>query len=572
MSSDEIFETTRSIVIAEIQKITYKDYLPLLLGDSFSSLVPDYTGYDSSIDPNVPNAFATAAYRFGHSQIQPFFERLNENYESIPAGPLPLVDAFFDTSQFTNNGGVDPILRGLLSKNARLVDEFINSILTNHLFSESLSEPGFDLAALNVQRGRDHGLPPYLTWKQWAKTQCGVESDFRNQLTQIHLLQTYGGLNNVDLFVGGLAEEPLPGGVVGATFACIFANTFNALRDGDRFYYENPAGPMPLFTPAQRAEIEMASLSRVICDNSGITEVQPNAFMANQPRVPCSQIPTVDLSQWSSESEPDLCYIRFRTGATGEADYTAISMLLDSNIPTRVDTETVSGMSTDCLSFLCPTETFRTRVTAFASNWCPVMTNMNLQDRLQWLSACSRLILKPEDIISKNGLYRSLASCQVGSDFSLQFCANGPDVKLAAKYDQTAQKQQMSSEDTKLRELLSDSGLANSDIDLILEDLEGGGNKREKARGQADGRKQQMGSDTELRNLLTDNGFSNNDINLILEDLEGGGASKETTNKDLIAAMEQVLAAFKTQSKTEEKADEKKSSVMELEEALKDMN
>ncbi len=165
MSSDDVFETARSIVIAEIQKITYTDYLPLLLGSFSSRLIPSYTRYDPSVFPNVPNAFAAAAYRFGHSQIQPFFERLGKDYRPILAGPLSLVDAFFNNTHFMENGGTDPILRGLLATPARQVDEFLNNVLTNMLFASNSSSPGMDLASLNIQRGRDHGLPTYLVWK-----------------------------------------------------------------------------------------------------------------------------------------------------------------------------------------------------------------------------------------------------------------------------------------------------------------------------------------------------------------------------------------------------------------------
>ena len=67
---EEVFQTARKVVGAEIQKITYKDYLPLLLGQSgFNELIGNYTGYNDAINPGVPNGFSTAAYRFGHSQI-----------------------------------------------------------------------------------------------------------------------------------------------------------------------------------------------------------------------------------------------------------------------------------------------------------------------------------------------------------------------------------------------------------------------------------------------------------------------------------------------------------------------
>lgn len=548
LSSDQIFQTTRNILIAMIQKITYKDYVPILLGDQFQDLIPAYSGYDSTVDPNIPNSFATAAYRFGHSQLQPFFERLDESYKSIPAGPLALVDAFFDTSQFTNNGGTDPILRGLLTRNARLVDEFMNSVLTSRLFSEGPSTPGLDLASLNIQRGRDHGLPTYLTWKQWAKTRCGVESEFRNQLTQIHLLQTYGSLNNVDLFVGGLAEEPLPGGVVGAIFGCIFANTFGPLRDGDRFYYENAEGSMPLFTPAQRQEIEMASLSRVICDNTDIDEVQPNAFMANQERVPCSQLPSVDLSRWSSSNGlPELCYLRYNTGNVGSADYIAVSRQF-SPFQSRINRRTVNGMGSDCLSFLCPQEKRKTRLIVLSSNSCPIQANMNLPGRSMFGNQF-RAWISTDDIQSKNGLYTSLGSCLGASDVAVSFCMNGPDDEEEAKivghsYTEKQQGQEVDKfvSDDELRRLLSD--IPRDHLEEIFED----------------GRSRSM----------------------------GGLGAQEDDSKELIALMEEVLTSLKAQSveamhmpptpphhddhMDDHMDDHKESSIVELEDALKQLN
>ena len=274
---ERVYQETRKIVGALIQKITLYDYLPLILGDQvFEQLVGmDYPGYQPGTDASIPNAFATAAYRFGHSQIQPTFERLNPSFQSIPAGPLSLRDAFFNPQAYYDSQGTAPLVRGWITQPARQLDEFLNSILTNQLFERD-NEPGMDLATLNVQRGRDHGLPPYLIWKNFCKNQFNISSDIRNELTYIRFLQTYGTLDTVDLFVGALAEEPLPGSIVGATLACIFGITFSRLRAGDRFWYENPG----VFTPAQRTEIQKGTIARIICDNGGgIPRVQTNAFL-----------------------------------------------------------------------------------------------------------------------------------------------------------------------------------------------------------------------------------------------------------------------------------------------------
>ena len=44
----------------------------------------------------------------------------------------------------------------------------------------------------------------------------------------------YGHPGNVDVWVGGLMEEPVAGGRVGPTVKCLLLEQFRRLRDGDR--------------------------------------------------------------------------------------------------------------------------------------------------------------------------------------------------------------------------------------------------------------------------------------------------------------------------------------------------
>lgn len=426
-TSDKIFLTTREIVSAMIQKITYKDYLPILLGDSFSTLIPSYdlTGYNPEVDPSVPNAFASAAYRFGHSQIQPAFPRVNSEFEDLPEGPLDLNSAFFDTGP-VRDFGIGGIARGWLSTPARKVDEFINSILTNNLFAEDSDTPGMDLASLNIQRGRDHGLPPYLIWKQWAKKECGLESDFVNELTHIRFLQTYGSLENVDLFVGGLAEEALPGGVVGAVFACIFTQTFLGARDGDRFYYENPDGA---FTPAQIAEIEKATLSRVLCDNIDVDEVQPNAFLVDQDREPCSSIPSVDLSLWAdSAAAESTCYAKVRNagGFFGNL-IAAVSQRDAGDTAVHFNVQVLSSFDSSCFSISCPGAGAQTEFAIFSYDGCPVSGHgPGLPDSQSIFRFSYLHELGPEYFVASNGFYATEGECESASTAAVRFNCNLP--------------------------------------------------------------------------------------------------------------------------------------------------
>ena len=83
------------IVGAEVQHITFKHWLPTVLGEKGMQMMGPYQGYDPAANPGISNAFATAALRFGHSLINPQLHRLNESFMPIPEGHLPLGKAFF---------------------------------------------------------------------------------------------------------------------------------------------------------------------------------------------------------------------------------------------------------------------------------------------------------------------------------------------------------------------------------------------------------------------------------------------------------------------------------------------
>ena len=297
---EKIYQETRKILGAMMQVITYKEFLPLLFGQYYEEYVPPYFGYNPFIDVTIPNSFATAALRFGHSLIRPVLMRLNENWEPVDEGPLPLERAFFNPVEYFKSNGTDPLLRGLLVAHSRDIDIFINNILTTKLFTESPERIGMDLASLNIQRGRDHGIPSYRKWQRLCENVYPKRNaSFHFRSVERALRDVYGteGFNEgMDLWVGGLAERKLPGAQVGPTFACILGLTFTRIRDGDRFWYESPYN----FRYSQLREIRKVTLAKVICNNAeNITSIQPEAFRSDQKRLSCSQLADINLRYWS---------------------------------------------------------------------------------------------------------------------------------------------------------------------------------------------------------------------------------------------------------------------------------
>ena len=299
-NGERVYQETRKIVGAVFQKITFDDYLPLILGPNPPKGYK-YKKYNEKENPGISNSFATAAYRFGHSQIRPEFEVLNNNFE--PIAPAINLRFMFFNNTFIQKRGIEPLLFGLIANFSETVDRTLSSGIINDLFQRPNS-PGQNLAALNIHRARDHGLRGYNEFRKF----CGLSSattfeDTKNEIKDPEnrdiLRRLYNDNPNlVELWVAGLAETPVPGGSVGPTFQCVIAEQFRRARDGDRFYYRRKKQ----FTKKQLVQIKKASLSRIYCDNlKSLVSIQKNAFKAptdSKPRITCDRIPGIDLCEW----------------------------------------------------------------------------------------------------------------------------------------------------------------------------------------------------------------------------------------------------------------------------------
>ncbi|XP_008059813.1 thyroid peroxidase isoform X2 [Carlito syrichta] len=247
-SADTAYQEARKVVGALHQIITMRDYVPKILGPkAFGQYVGSYEGYDSTANPTVSNVFSTAAFRFGHATVHPLVRRLDAHFQEHPDLPrLWLHEAFFRPWRLIQGG--------------------------------------------------------YNEWREFCglprlETPADLSTAVADRTVVDRIVDLYKHPDNIDVWLGGLAEDFLPGARTGPLFACIIGKQMKALRDGDRFWWEN----RPVFTDAQRHELKRHSLSRVICDNTGLTQVPVDAFQVGrfpQDFESCEGIPGMDLEAW----------------------------------------------------------------------------------------------------------------------------------------------------------------------------------------------------------------------------------------------------------------------------------
>ncbi|XP_049950718.1 uncharacterized protein LOC126457994 [Schistocerca serialis cubense] len=278
-SDETVFQEARRIVVAEIQHITFNEFLPTVLGQIVSQR-PElklkeqgyFTSYSSSNHAGTINSVATTALQIFRFMV-----------------PESLMDG-----KNVSKDSSEPVIQKLLNTPA--------SIPLAHTPYTSTSN--WNVASLLIHRGRDHGLPPYV---QWLKL-CPMSSDHSRQTHNIPeeslsvLKKIYSDPGLIDLFVGGVLETELDGAIVGPTFTCLLAHQFALVRNSDRFWYENDLPPSS-FSKKQLQELRKVTLAGLLCANMPTLEqVQSRVFIQEDPylnvRISCELQPSLDLSAW----------------------------------------------------------------------------------------------------------------------------------------------------------------------------------------------------------------------------------------------------------------------------------
>jgi hypothetical protein len=270
-TDEQIYQHARKLVGGQMQAIVYEEWLPAL-----GMEVPPYVTWNVFQAPTIMNVFSAAAFRYGHTTINSLLVRMDDNGNYISQGDILLRDAYFNPGAIRNIGGIEPYLIGMATVVQQDFDCKVIDDLRNFLFGEPGSG-GLDLAAINIARGRERGLPDYNSVrKDFGLKPIESFSELSDDPTTNQLFETlYGDIDKIDPWVGILAEPHMPDALFGKTAMTIVKRQFMALRDGDRFYYENDHG----LSEEEKQWLKETRLVDVVRRNSPISIIQDQIFI-----------------------------------------------------------------------------------------------------------------------------------------------------------------------------------------------------------------------------------------------------------------------------------------------------
>jgi len=270
-SDEELFQEARRWTVGMYQAIVFEEWLPAM-----GVHLPNYAGYDNTKDGSISNIFSAAAFRLGHTLLNSTIQRVDADGNVIPDGNLTLAQAFFNPD-VVEEVGLDPYFKGMAEQIEQALDCKLVDDVRNFLFGPP-GAGGLDLAAININRGRERGLPDLNT----LRTDLGLPvfnnfSDINTDSETTDALEAaYSDINKIDAWVGMLSEEPMANALFGPSIMEIMVQQFQALRDADRFYYQND----PAFSVYDKMIIQNTTFKDIIMRNTDITLMQENVFLA----------------------------------------------------------------------------------------------------------------------------------------------------------------------------------------------------------------------------------------------------------------------------------------------------
>lgn len=333
-NGERLFQASRFSTEMVYQHLVFEEFARLVSPD----IDPFLFSNTVDINPAIMAEFAHVVYRFGHSMLTESVDRLAADGQTT--NHIGLIDAFLNPVAFEGSGATPDeaagaILRGMTRQVGNEIDEFLTGALRNNLVGLPL-----DLGAINIARGRDTGVPslnearrqfyeqtqdttlkPYASWYEFALAiknpasiinfvaAYGTHSSVVNAVTledkrdaatllvmggdgaptdRLAFLNatdawaggTLGGLNNVDFWIGGLAEKKVAfQGLLGTTFNFVFEVQMEKLQEGDRFYYLSRTQGMNLLNQLEADSFAELVMRNTDLGNPGATHLPSSLFL-----------------------------------------------------------------------------------------------------------------------------------------------------------------------------------------------------------------------------------------------------------------------------------------------------
>ncbi|QEY62028.1 heme peroxidase [Metapseudomonas lalkuanensis] len=331
---ERLFQAARFTTEMQYQHLVFEEFARKVQPQVDVFFAPTQV-YDTNINPAIVAEFAHVVYRFGHSMLTETVDRFDPTFANDSS--MGLIAAFLNPlafNQLSDGAGgtvlvsadqaAGAIVRGMTRQLGNEIDEFVTEALRNNLLGLPL-----DLPSINLARGRDTGVPtlnmarqeffnatgdtqlkPYSSWLDFAM-------NLKHQESVVNFIAAYGthasitgattmadkraaavllvfggdgapadrleflngpaattGVNDIDLWIGGLAERQMPfGGLLGSTFNFVFENQMEKLQDGDRFYYLERTAGLNFLT-----ELENNSFAKLVMANTDALHLPGDIF------------------------------------------------------------------------------------------------------------------------------------------------------------------------------------------------------------------------------------------------------------------------------------------------------
>lgn len=271
LTDQEMYQKARSRVAGVIQNILFNEWLPAIGID-----LGTYRGYNPNINPTISNEFCAAGFKIWHTLQSDQIPLLDDQCKPHRLGPLGLNEQMYNPLLILKTN-LSPLFKGLASDQQLKMDHHVVDAIRNFDYERNGMRIKSDWVTRDIMRGRERGIPDYNT----LRTKLGlapIESFSeitRNKSIQTKLAKVYDDdINNIDPWVGLVAEDHYPNSMLGETMNLLLTDQFSRLRRGDRFYFEND----PMLSEQERNTIRQTTFSDIILRNTDLTFLQDEVF------------------------------------------------------------------------------------------------------------------------------------------------------------------------------------------------------------------------------------------------------------------------------------------------------